>query len=118
MSFDPGQVMSDVDVAPKKIEAAADLYDAAVNSEAEASLAYDKAFEAELLTIYHEAKRAGERMPAEDVRRAIAHDRMDDTLYADHVMTKARAAAADKQLRAALAAGSLLQTKAKALSGS
>jgi hypothetical protein len=42
---------------------------------------------------------------------------MDDTVYAEHVMTKARASAANKQFRAALAAGSLLQTKAKALSG-
>jgi hypothetical protein len=117
VSFDPGQVMSDVDAAPGKIEQAADNAAAADVAEAEATLVYDRAFEAQLLTIYHEAKRVGERMPAEDVRRAIAHDQMDDTVYAEHVMTKARASAANKQLRAALAAGSLLQTKAKALSG-
>jgi hypothetical protein len=61
---------------------------------------YEQAFEVEVLKVYHEAKRAGERMPAEDVRKAIAHEKMEDEVYAAHLLAKANLAALEKRHRA------------------
>ena len=48
--------------------------------------------------------RAGERMPAEDVRRAIAHQNVDAGIYGAHLMAKANREALEKRVTARRAA--------------
>lgn len=117
MSFDPGEILREVDEGGDAIDQAASEHAEALTAEAYAEAAYDREFESQVLTIYHEAKRNGERLPAEDVRKAIAHDQMDDELYANHLMTKAQAAATEKTLRAVLARVSAKQSVLRALQG-
>src|SRR4051812_11962991 len=94
-----GELMNAVEDGAERLEKASDKLYKAIKDAGEAERAYEQRFEQELLTIYHAAKRAGERMPAEDVRRAIAHENVDDGIYAAHLMAKAELAALEKLFR-------------------
>lgn len=107
--------MRQVEGGADRLEAAADGLYRATKQAAEAEAVYDEAYEKELLTIYHEAKRAGDRMPAEDVRRAIAHEALDDGIYAAHLLAKAELAAGEKLMKGLLAATSARQSVLRAL---
>jgi hypothetical protein len=97
--FDPGATLKAVDDGAERLEKAAESLHAAVLDAEKASQTYDEAYEKELLRIYDEAKKSGERMPAEDVRRALAHHRIESKVYIAHVETKAKLAAQEKLFR-------------------
>ena len=93
---DPGELEVTVEEGASRLEAAAEALYHAHRQASEAELAYDKAFEIELLRIYDAAKQAGERMPAEDVRRAIAHRSMGEEAYTRHMKAKGELAGQEK----------------------
>jgi len=97
--LDPGAVTAAVDEGATRLERAAESLHAAVLDAEKASQVYDEAYEKELLRIYDEAKKSGERMPAEDVRRALAHHRIESKVYIAHVEAKATLAAQEKLFR-------------------
>jgi hypothetical protein len=114
---DVGAVMGAVEEGAARLEAAGDeLYKATLRHE-DAHNAYERAVEAELVRIHHEAKKAGERPPAEDLRRALAHQAIDDTTYQHYLATRAEVAAKDKLYRALAAAVSARQSLLKGLGG-
>jgi hypothetical protein len=46
---------------------------------------YKAALESQLITIFHEYKEKGERMPAEDIRNALAHKQVNPAIYAAYL---------------------------------
>lgn len=108
--FDPLAIMKAVDEGAAKLEKAADTIANAVRDAAECEAAYDEAMEKELIRLYDSAKRAGERLPAEDVRTALAHEKVEAGVWAGHLMAKANLAALDKQMKGLSAAVSARQS--------
>jgi hypothetical protein len=111
--YDVIGTMQAVEEGASKLAALSDQLAEAIRVAAIAETAYEGAFEKELLRIYHDAKRAGERIPAEDVRKALAHEAVDDGVYAAHLMARANLAATDKQMRGLSAAVSARQSLLK-----
>lgn len=97
--FDPIGTMQAVEAGAAELEKVTDQLAEAIRNAALAEAAYESAFEKALLGVYHRAKDSGERMPAEDVRKAIAHDEVEDGIYAAHLMAKANLAALDKRFK-------------------
>jgi hypothetical protein len=71
---------------------------------------YEIAFESELIKIYDTAKRSGERMPAEDVRKAMAHASVDHSVYARFLTSQAEIEALKAWTKTTAAALSARQT--------
>jgi hypothetical protein len=114
---DAGALQAAIELGAERLEKAAGAIHHATIEAGEAEHAYEKALEKELLTIYHEAKRAGERMPAEDVRRAIAHEQIEDEVYALHLHKKAHLAAQEKLFKGLQAALSARQSLLRFIGG-
>lgn len=112
-AFDPLTVMRAVEDGAEKLTKLSDQMAQAIRDAAECETAYESAFEKELLRIYHDSRQRGERMPAEDVRRALAHEAVEDGVYAAFLMSKANLAATDKQMKALSAAVSARQSLLK-----
>jgi hypothetical protein len=114
---DVGVVMAEVEEGAGRLEKAADVMDAATRRYEQAENAYSRAVEVELVRIHHEAKQAGERPPAEDLRRALAHAAIEDGIYEEYLAAKAELAARTSRYRALSASVSARQSLLKALSG-
>jgi hypothetical protein len=115
VTFEPPQILAEVEAGAAEIEKLTDQLAEAIRADAEAEIAYDEQFEKALLGIYHRAKDSGERMPAEDVRKAVAHDEVDDGIYGAHLMARANLNALDKKLKGCLAATSARQSLLRAM---
>lgn len=117
MTFDPGETMSAVERGADRLEQAADvMYDATRRFE-NAENTYNRAVEAELVRIFHDHKQSGERIPAEDLRRALAHAAIEGGIYDEYLAAKAELSAREKRYRALAAAVSARQSLLKALGG-
>jgi len=78
---DPAQLMAAIDMDCRALDAAGKELGHKTKQLAEAELAYGDAFEAELAVLVEEHQASGERLPGEDVRRALIHARIDRALY-------------------------------------
>lgn len=116
-ALDPGRLMSDVDRMSTEAAEMADRLADATRHAANSEQAYEREYERQVISIYHEAKRSGERMPAEDVRRAVAHEQVDDAIYATHLLAKAEVAALEKKARLLSTALSGKQSLLRAMTG-
>lgn len=117
MTFDPGKVMADVDKGASRLESAADTYSKAVLRFEKAENAYERAVQRQLVVIYDKAKKKGERTPAEDIRKALAHDAIDREIYAEYLESRAQKESLSVRFRALSAAVSARQSLLKSLSG-
>jgi hypothetical protein len=117
LTFDPGQLMAAVDDGATRLEKAAGAYHDAVLEHERAEALYERDFQKKLLVVYHRAKDSGERMPAEDIRRAMAHELVDAEVYADFLEAKAKREALAVRYRALAASVSARQSLLKSLSG-
>lgn len=120
MSFDPSQVLGQVEAGANEIEKVSDDLATAIEAAADSELNYEGALAVELIRIKNDAARAGERVPAEDLRKAIAHKAIceqpeGELLYANYLRDKAKAAALDKKLKGVLAATSARQSLLRAM---
>lgn len=116
-TFDPVATVEAVDRGAEEIERAAADLAKAIHDKEVAEHAYLQAKEVELIKIYDAAKKAGERLPAEDVRQALAHRNLPEGVYKTHLVTKAAADGAEKLFRAKMQAVSARQSVLKALGG-
>lgn len=85
----PGPIMAEVVASARLLDETGRELREAIEDEAEARLQYDRQVERAKLEVYHEAKKMGERPPAEDIRTAIAHGKAEDA-YARQLRAKAR----------------------------
>jgi hypothetical protein len=117
---DPLQVMGEVEEGAGALEkASASMYRATLAFEqAEARL--ERELQKEIVRIYNDSKRAGERPPAEDLRRALALDaleRREPGLYQNFLATKARLAARTSRYRGLAASVSARQSLLRSFQG-
>jgi hypothetical protein len=110
-AFDAIGTMQAVERGASRLEQLSDKLAQAIRDAAIAETAYECEVEKELLRIYHLHK--GGRMPAEDIRKALAHEAVPDGVHAAHLMAKANLAATDKQMRGLSAAVSARQSLLK-----
>lgn len=78
---DPARLIGAIDADCRALDAAGKELGAKLKQLAQAELAYGDAYEAELAVLVEEHHKAGERLPGEDVRRALIHARIDRALY-------------------------------------
>lgn len=115
-NFNPGQLIADVEEGAARLEDAAEkLHDATERFET-AEADYERAMQTQLIVIYHQAKETGERLPAEDIRRALAHQAINSNTYGNYLEAKAEKEALAVKYRALSAAVSARQSLLKALS--
>jgi hypothetical protein len=82
----------------------------AIKDASEMRVDYVRAFEGELIKIRDEHKESGERLPAEEMRAALAHQRLDRFIYAKHLTAEAHVDALKAYLRALEASTSARQS--------
>lgn len=115
MSFDPGQVMRDVDNGAARLETASDAYAAIVERFEKAENARDMAVAIERTRIYEQAISEGKKVPAEDLRDAMSLQAIDPEVRNEYAAAKAEKEAQAVRFRALLAAVSARQSLLKAL---
>lgn len=96
----PAQVMAAINTDAANLDTASKELFRAIEERGEAQAAYDHALNAELIRIRDEAHRLGERLPAEDLRKAIAHGKIDRSVYADFLTATAKVEAMKARTRA------------------
>lgn len=85
----PYQIMADIERGARELDAGGRTLAKAITEFAKVTQTYDAAIESEKIRIYHEARATGKRMPAEDIRTAMAHHAVDSAIYARYLSKQA-----------------------------
>lgn len=100
MSLDPVAVMNAIDSAAALLDQdSRDLHEAITNLQT-AQAIYEQARTTALIELMDQYKEAGERLPAEDLRAALVHRRVEAKVYGDFLSAKARVEAIKASSRA------------------
>lgn len=97
---DPGALMGEIHALAVALDKGQRELSAAIRELGEVEAEYERAFNRELLVIRDDAVRRGERVPAEDLRRAMAHSAIAPELYARYLRARAAVDAGRAWLRA------------------
>jgi hypothetical protein len=81
----PYALIAEIDRNAREIDAGGRTLAKAIVEFAKVTQVYEAAIESEKIRIFDAAKNAGERMPAEDIRNAIAHRAVDSGVYARYL---------------------------------
>ena len=100
----PGAVIAQIDADAQALDTASKSLYRAIKNKAEAEQEYEKELRTQLITIFNDAKANGERMPAEDLRKALAHKQIPHKVYADYIVAVAEVEAMTARTRAITAA--------------
>lgn len=114
MSRPPAVVLDELNVAMGEMVNRGKAYAAARRTLAIARADYDRAMTKELTTLRHEYREAGERLPSEEMRRAICHSRIGDE-YEVLLAAEAENETMERLLRADQSRISGIQTELKYL---
>lgn len=95
----PGDVLRDIERICGELEAAGDKYSEEREKLAGAEMLYEQAIASELLKLYNESKEDGSRLPAEDLRKAMAHSKISTQVWASYITSKAKVDALDKWIK-------------------
>jgi hypothetical protein len=114
-AVDPARVMLQLDTAARQIDATSKELGQAIKSRADAENEYRRLLEIALIEIKDEHADEGKRLPAEDLRTAMAHQRIDRTAYATYLTAEAKVNALTAFLRGLSAATSARQSLLSAL---
>jgi hypothetical protein len=92
----PAHVLTDIQVVRGELRALGAQYTAARQALVRAEIAYEKAIAGAIIVLTSEYKKSGERLPAEDVRKALAHNAIDDEVWSTYLSTKAQVDSMEK----------------------
>lgn len=106
----PHELMAQIEADAHSLDAGGRQLATAIRRSVDVTQAYEIAFESEKIRIYNAAKMSGERMPAEDIRNAIAHKAVDHAVYARFLTSQAEIEALKAWTRTVAAALSARQT--------
>jgi hypothetical protein len=109
-SFDPASVMAAVDSGARQLDSAGRALGKAIKNLSEAEAEYERHFEEALIGLVHRYKENGERLPGEDLRRALAHQNLAPDTYAKYLSAKAEVRALEAWVRTLQAATSARQS--------
>ena len=108
--IDPGLLMSKIEESAREIDQCGRELATAIKSHSAAEISYEAEKEKALIEIHNAAKEKGEREPAQDLRAAMAHRKIDARIYGEYLLTKASADALRARLRALEASTSARQS--------
>lgn len=111
----PGAVIKEINADAASLDTASKTLYKAITEKAQAEDAYKRALNVELIKIFNDFKKRGERMPAEDIRTALAHEEIDDQTYTDYIVAVAEVDAMTARARAITSAMSGRQSLLAAL---
>lgn len=100
----PAKIIAAIDQDAASLDEASKLLYSAILERSEATRSYEMAMGKALIALRDEYKQSGERMPAEDLRKAIAHSRIPDKTYATYLTSTAKVDAMTARTRAITAA--------------
>lgn len=112
----PGIVLDEIQQAREELAKLAGDYASKRDQLSAAEVARDKELSKSYLRLIDEVKNAGgrfEKLPAEDMRKVIAHDEMDERVWASFIMLEGEVEGLDKLLKAKQAQLSSLQSELK-----
>lgn len=89
MDRGPGEVLRDIERLCGELITAGDEFSRVCEYHAGAELVYQQDFNKELVRIYSEGKAEG-KIPAEDVRKAMAHANVQGKVWAEFLTSKAK----------------------------
>jgi hypothetical protein len=112
---DPATLMGEIHASARAIDAGSKQLGQAIRRLAQTQETYEAAQESALILIRDEAVTAGERVPAEDLRRAMAHRRVPSEIYGAYLQNQAEVDGLKAWLRAQEAALSARQSLLSAL---
>lgn len=85
----PYALMAEIERNARELDAGGRTLAKAITEFARVTQTYEAAIESEKIRIFDAAKHAGERMPAEDIRTAMAHRAVDSGVYARYLSKQA-----------------------------
>lgn len=85
----PHELMAAIDADARSLDAGGRRLAQAIQKLSTHEHNYEKHVQDALITIYHDSKESGQRMPAEDVRTALAHRKVPAEVYGAFLATKA-----------------------------
>lgn len=114
MSRAPAVVLEELGAAMRQMTERADAYAIARRSLAKCKADYEKAMSSQLVALRDEYRESGERLPSEEMRRAICHRRIGDE-YPILLAAEAEADAVERLTRIDQAYVSALQSELRYL---
>jgi DNA-binding transcriptional regulator YiaG len=107
--------MSAIDADARSLDAAGRRLAQAIQKLSGLEMQYEQAVQEQLVTLHHESKESGERLPAEDIRRALAHRKVSREVYGAYLASRAEVDALRAWCRATEASLSAKQSLLNAM---
>jgi NTP pyrophosphatase (non-canonical NTP hydrolase) len=107
----PATLLRELAEEMRELSEAADSYGRARRKLAQSQVNYERAMTEQLIALQSEYRTAGERLPGEEMRKAICHDRIEDELRDFLLISEAEVEALDKFIRVKTAVVSALQSE-------
>lgn len=107
----PAVLLRELAEEMRELSEAADQYGRARRKLALSQGNYERAMTEQLIALQAEYRNAGERLPGEEMRKAICHDRIDAELRDYLLISEAEVEALDKFIRVKTAMVSALQSE-------
>lgn len=107
----PAALLLELSEEMRLLSEAADDFGRARRKLAVAQVQYERAMTEKLIELQAEYRNSGERLPGEEMRKAICHDRLDPELREQLLIAEAEVEALDKFIRVKTAVVSALQSE-------
>lgn len=85
----PYELMSAIEADARGLDAGGRQLAKAIKQLGDLERDYEKAVQDALITLYHDAKERGDRLPAEDIRKALSHRQVPAPVYGAFLAKKA-----------------------------
>lgn len=113
--INPTKLLDEIELSRSTLAAYGEAYSIDRRDLAKKQLAYEKAMGREFLKMVDEAKKSGGRVPAEDIRKATAHENIEEDVYKDYLMAVANVDIGDRLFKIETANLSGLQSELQQL---
>ena len=107
----PAMLLSELGTEMRELQDSADSFSKARRILARCQYKYEQKMAERLIEIKDEYANSGERLPGEEMRRAICHSRMSDDERSNLLMSEAEVDALEKMIRVRTAVVSALQSE-------
>ncbi len=109
--LNPDQLLDEIEISRARLASQGEAYCNARWTLVKAQLAYEKAMGREFLKMLADAEKKGGRVPAEDMRKAIAHSKIGDKIWENYLLAVADVDSADRLIKVEQANLSGLQSE-------
>ena len=107
----PARLLDELATEMRELSEAAESFSQARRTLARCQYTYERQMAEQLINLQDEYREAGERLPGEEMRRAICHSRMSDDERSNLLMSEAEVDALEKIIRVKTSVVSALQSE-------